>query len=237
MADPDLHRRHRHRILVRTVLGVVVAVALVVGGPWVYARFLVREAPDPLELSSASPSAEPEVPTGPVDIDGSWVVEPGSEAGYRLREVLSGEEVTVVGRTQDVSGQLEIEDGLLTEAVVVVRVGTISSDEAARDAFFRRALDTSTYPEATFALSQPVDVSMLGESADPVTVSATGTLTLHGVSRPVVAVLDAQRTPTGVEVVGGISVTLADFGLTAPDLGWVVVDPTGTVEVRLLVGR
>ena len=48
---------------------------------------------------------------------------------------------------------------------------------------------------------------------------------------PAVVVVD------GVEVVGTIAVTLRDFDLEAPDLGWVVVEPTGTIEVRLLLAR
>jgi len=39
-----------------------------------------------------------------------------------------------------------------------------------------------------------------------------------------------------VEVAGQIPITLTDFGLTAPDLGWVVVEPTGAIEVRLVLG-
>lgn len=233
----EAHRRHRRRILVRTVAAVLVATAAVVGGPWVYAQFFVRDAPDPLTLTSPSPTAEAQVPSGPVDIDGTWQVQADSEAGYRLREVLSGQEVVVVGRTPDVTGDVVIADGTMTDATVVVQAGTISTDEAARDAFFRRALDTSSFPEATFVLTEPVDVSALGESPAPLAVTAVGELTFHGVTRPVTAELEAQRTPTGVEVVGQVPVTLADFDLAAPDLGWVVVDPTGTIEVRLSLAR
>lgn len=237
MADVDLHRRHRRVILVRTVLAVILAIGVVVGGPWVYARYLAREAPDPLELAAASPTATPQVPSGPLDIEGTWTVQPGSEAGYRLNEVLSGEALTVVGRTPDVTGTLEISDGMLTDVAITVQADTIATEEAARDAFFRRALDTTTFPEARFALTEPVDVSALGVSSVPLSATAVGTLTLHGVTQPATAELEAQRTPTGVEVVGQVPVTLADFNLTAPDLGWVVVEPTGIVEVRLLLAR
>ena len=220
----------------RTVVGMVVAVAVVVGGPWVYATFFLRDAPEPLVLTpSAVPT--PEVPTGPVDVEGTWHVQPGSEAGYRLGETLSGEAVTVVGRTDEVTGTVVITDGQLTAATVAVDVGSISSDEAARDAFFRRALDSTTHPEATFELTTPVDVSALAASDEPQSVTATGTLTMHGVSQPVTATLQVQRTVEGVELAGQVPVTLEAFELTPPDLGWVVVEPTGTVEVLLLLAR
>lgn len=236
MADRDLHAEHRRRWLIRTVVAVLVAVGLVVGGPWVYARFIVREPPVALDLSTPT-SPMQVVPTGPVEIDGVWQVIAGSEAGYRLGEVLSGEQTTVVGRTDEVSGTVEIIDGLMTAATITVQAGSISSEESARDAFFRRALDTTSFPTATFSLAEPVDVSAIGLSAAPMSVTALGTLTLHGVGQPVSATLDVQRTPEGVEVVAQVPVTLADFELDAPDLGWVVVDPTGAVEVRVQLGR
>lgn len=237
MAESTLQTQHRRRVLVRTLAGIVVALGLIVGGPFVYARFFAPEPAEPLELSTPTASATPEVPTGVVDIEGTWRVLEGSEAGYRLGEVLSGQDVTVVGRTERVTGEVTITDGALASASVTVDAGTISTDEAARDAFFRRALNTSEFPDATFVLSEPVDVSAIGQSDQPLTVSAAGSLTLHGVTHPVTAELEAQRTVDGVEVVGRIPVTLRDFDLEAPDLGWVVVEPTGTVEVRLLLAR
>lgn len=237
MAEPALHAQHRRRVLVRTLAGIVVALGLIVGGPFVYARFFAPEPADPLELSTPTAEPTPEVPSGVVDIESTWRVLEGSEAGYRLGEVLSGQDVTVVGRTERVTGELTITDGALASASVTVDAGTISTDEAARDAFFRRALNTSEFPDATFVLSEPVDVSAIGQSDQPITVSAVGSLTFHGVTQPVTAELEAQRTPDGVEVVGRIPVTLRDFDLEAPDLGWVVVESTGTVEVRLLLAR
>jgi polyisoprenoid-binding protein YceI len=236
MARRDLRAEHRRRWFIWTVLGVVIAVTLVVGGPWFYARFLAPEPPPPLELTS--PTEEiPTVPTGPVEIDGTWLVQTGSEAGYRLGEVLSGEQLTVVGRTEEVTGTVAIDGGVLTEALITVDVGTISSDDSARDAYFRRALDTTSFPDATFELTEAVDVASIGLSDDPLTVTALGLLTLHGESQEVTATLDVQRPPEGVEVACQISVALRDFNLEAPDLGWVVVDEAGTVEALLLLGR
>jgi polyisoprenoid-binding protein YceI len=228
---------HRRRWLLRTVVGVVIAVGVVVGGPWVYATFFLREAPEPLALAPTT-TAAPSIPTGPVEIDGTWYVQEGSEAGYRLGETLSGEQVTVVGRTTMVSGAVIVDtDGVLTQASIVVDAGSITTDEAARDAFFRRALDTSTFPGATFELLEPVDVAGIGLSDEPLTITAAGTLSLHGVSAPATATLAVARTVDGVELAGQIPVTLADFDLTAPDLGWVVVDAAGTIEVHVLLGR
>ncbi len=236
---PQLPPEHRRRWLVTTLVAVVVAVALIVGGPWLYARVLAPEARAPLTLTTptATPSADPDAPPAPVDVDGTWQVGAGSAAGYRLGEVLSGEQVTVVGRTEQVTGSVTVQGGQLAQASVTVDTASIATDESARDAYFRRALDTTTFPEATFELTGPVDVSAVGTATTPVAVSAPGTLTFHGVSQPVTAELQVQRTAEGIEVAGQVPVELEAFGLDAPDLGFVTVEPTGAVELLLVLVR
>jgi len=229
---------HRRRWLIGTVVTVVLAVAAVVGGPWVYANLTVPAPQDPLELSTQSPS--PTVAPGPpaaMDVDGTWTISTGSQGGYRIGEVLSGESVVVAGRTDQVTGTVVVSGGALTTARVVVDTASISTDESARDAYFRRALDTTTFPEATFELSAPVDVSEVGTASGPVTVAAPGTLTLRGVAVPATANLELQRTVSGVEVVASVPLTLADVDLDPPELGFVTVEPTGTIEILLVLVR
>jgi polyisoprenoid-binding protein YceI len=227
--------QQRSRLL-RTFIGVLVAVGVVVGGPWAYARFIAAEPEDALALATATTTTTPQVPTGVVDIEGTWYVQPGSEAGYRLNESLSGQQVTVVGRTEMASGSVVIEGGALVLADFSVDVGSIATDEPARDAFFRRALDTSAFPNAMFALTEPVDVSAIGLSDAPASVTVAGDLTMHGVTKPVTAALQVQRVAGGVEMAGQVPVTIADFDVAVPDLDWVSVEATGVVEVLLVFG-
>jgi polyisoprenoid-binding protein YceI len=226
----------RRRVLV--TLGVVLlVVGLLAGGPWVYARLFAPEAPPPLALpEQAQPEAALVLP-GPLDLDGTWVVDGTSEAGYRLGEILSGQQVTVVGRTDQVTGSLTVESGTLTAAEVVVEVAAVTTDESARDAYFRRALNTSTHPRAVFRLSAPVDVDALADAEEGVVLEVPGVLILHGVERPVTASLVAQRSGGGLEVAGTVPLVLADHGLTPPELGFVTVEPQGTVEVLLRLVR
>lgn len=234
--------RDRRRLwLVRSIVAVVVVVALVTGVPWVYARLIAPTGDAPLALTAAmSPgtSQAPVPPTvDPASLDGTWVVDGGSEAGYRLGEVLSGEPVTVVGRTEDVSGTFEVADGSLVTGEIVVDVATIETDESARDAYMRLALEATEHPDATFTVTAPVDVTALASTADPVTLTVPGELQIRGETRPAAAELELRRTADGVEVAGQVPVVLADHGLTAPDLGFVTVDPQGVVEMRLLLDR
>lgn len=233
---PVVPPEHRRRWLMGTVVVVVVAVSAIVGGPWLYARVIMPDPREALTLSTPAATTPAQVPASE-DIDGSWQIGEGSQAGYRLGEVLSGEQVTVVGRTDKVLGSVVVAGGALTQAEIVVDTASIATDESARDAYFRRALDTTTYPQAVFTLAEPADVSAVGTTTEAVAVQAAGTLTFHGVTHPVTVDLQVRRTVDGVEVAGQVPITLSDFGLEAPDLGFVTVEPTGSVELLLVLTR
>jgi polyisoprenoid-binding protein YceI len=213
----------------------VVAVGAVTGGPWLATRLTDRPAPPPLTLSSSSaPAIDPDAPLDP---DGTWVVADDSQAGYRIGETLAGAQAEVVGRTAEVNGSVTVAGGALTEARVTVGADSISTDQAARDVYFRRALNTTTYPQASFTLSAPVDVSAIAAQQVPVEVAAPGRLTIGGTTVDATATLKVQRTAGGLEVAGTIPVTLTDLGLTAPELPGLSVDPQGAVEVLLVLVR
>jgi polyisoprenoid-binding protein YceI len=201
-------------------------VAGLVGGPLVYATLqndapaaqTVAVQPDGIDLSAAT--------------DGTWTVAGGSSAGYRVDEVLNGADVTVAGTTDQVSGTVVVKDGDLTPAEVAVDVASISTDSDRRDAYFRDSvMDVGQHPTATVTVTGPVDLPEL--SGTPVTVPVTGDLPVAGATQPVRFELSVVRTPAGVDASGSIPLTFADFGIEAPDLGFVSVDDQGSVEFLL----
>jgi YceI-like domain len=67
-----------------------------------------------------------------------------------------------------------------------------------------------------------------------VKVTATGPLTLHGVTRTESIPLSLQLSGSTFEVVGSISFPWSDFGMSAPDFGdFVTVEGTATMELDL----
>jgi polyisoprenoid-binding protein YceI len=201
-------------------------VAGLVGGPLVYAALqedapaaqTVEVQPDGIDLSMAT--------------DGTWTVADGSSAGYRVDEVLNGADVTVAGRTDQVTGTVVVEGGDLAQAEVTVDVASISTDSGRRDSYFRDSvMDVGQHPTATFTVTGPVDLPEL--SGTPLTVPVTGDLTVAGATQPVRFELSVVRTPDGVDASGSIPLTFADFGIQAPDLGFVSVEDQGFVEFLL----
>ena len=66
-------------------------------------------------------------------------------------------------------------------------------------------------------------------------ISATGDLTIAGVTRSVTFDLEAVLNSTDGQVAGAIPITFADFGVEAPNLGFVSVEPQGFVEFSLVI--
>lgn len=170
------------------------------------------------------------------DLTGAWTVDEGSYAGYRLDEVLNGNDVTVTGRTDQVTGELTVEGLTLTAATITVDVESIATDNGSRDEYFRTtALETHRYPEAGFVLTEPFAATSTPVAGETQTAAVTGELTVHGVTQAVTAELEAALSGDGGQVAGSIPITFEDFGVTAPDLGFVSVEPTGFIEFLLVV--
>ncbi|MFF1878011.1 YceI family protein [Leifsonia sp. NPDC058230] len=226
--------RTSSKIWIGVIAGVVVVGAVAaIAGPYVY-RDLVSGPPAavPTVALTADPKAETTLDTA--DLSGTWKVGADSFAGYRLKEVLNGVDVTVTGRTSKVSGDLTVDGLTLTQAKVTVEVGSIATDEPARDAYFRSsALQTDKFPQATFTLTQPVTATGTPKPGDVQTLQATGELSLHGVTKPVTVELQVGLNGNAGQLSGSIPITFADFGVDAPDLGFVTVEKTGSVEFLL----
>lgn len=213
------------------LLGAVVLVALLaVGGPFVYARYIAPEAPAPLSVS-APPTAAPA--TAPVAaLAPAYAVAPGSQAGYRVGELLYGQRVDAVGRTPDVTGSVRLAGTRVTAGEITVDVRTVASDQSRRDDYFTdNIMQTARYPNAVFTLTQPVDLGAEFAAGNRRTADATGTLTVKDVTREVTFPLTALRSGDTIDVSGSVPVTFTDFGIEPPNFGDVVkVDPTGEVE-------
>lgn len=202
----------------------VVGAAAVIFGPRWYADRAEEAAADEPSLSASA------APADGADSSGTWTVSDGSYAGYRLDEVLQGEDVTVTGRTEDVTGQVTIAEGEVSEASIEVKVATITTDSDRRDDYFRgSAIEAEEFPTATFELTEP---AALEEGATE--VELVGDLTVHGETKSVT--VDAEVGGDGsnaLQVVGSVPITFADFGVEAPNLGFVSVEDTGSVEFSL----
>jgi polyisoprenoid-binding protein YceI len=208
---------------------VAAAAVIVVGGPFVYIHFVEGKPPAKLAIASGGQVRSPVASGG--SVDGTWNVAPGSQAGYRVNEVLFGQDNTAVGRTTHVSGSMTVGSASVQRAAFTVDLTSVTSDQSRRDGQFQhRIMDTSTYPTATFALGSPIALPASITDGQAVTVTASGALTLHGTTKQVSFTVQAKRAGSTIEVSGSIPVTFADYGIPNPGFGPVTTDDHGTIE-------
>jgi polyisoprenoid-binding protein YceI len=216
------------------VLAVVVAVLIVGVGAFFY---LTRDTSDPELALTDSPEGSGET-LDAATLDGAWTVVPGpdgeaTQAGYRVDEVFAAgaREATANGRTGGVEGDLTVADGTVTEASFIVDVSTLTSDEGRRDNAIRdRGLETDTYPEATFELTEPIELPEIVDGAT-VEVPATGELTLRDVTNEVTLDLTVRAVGARFAVQGAAPVAFTDYDIEPPNIGgFVTVEDNGSFE-------
>lgn len=219
--------------------GAAVLLVLAVGGPFVYIHFIEGAAPPKLTLPNAQRSGGAKTPSSETaSVAGTWHVGSGSEAGYRVEEILIGQHSTAVGRTKKIWGSLAVAGTTVTKASFTVDMATVESDQSERNAQFDgRIMDVSRYPTANFVLTTPIAFGTLSGTT-VVHSLATGRLTMHGATKTVRFTVSVERVKGGVDVLADIPIVFADWDITNPSVGgFVTTANTGTLEVLLHLVR
>ena len=215
----------------RPLLGVVLIVVAVVGGAGLWYVFSQPSGPAPVSLGSLPPATvSPAGTSGPAPsadpVEGVWTTDPtasstsgpASFVGYRVREELANIGATeAVGRTADVSGSLTIEGTTISKVEITADLTTLQSSSDNRDRQLgRQALETATFPTATFVLTTPIELGSEPVQGQVIETTATGDLTLHGVTKSVQVALQARLEGNTIVVAGSLRIAFADFGIAKP---------------------
>jgi polyisoprenoid-binding protein YceI len=222
------------------VIGVPIAlVVLVVGGTFVYIHFIEGDPPPRLAFSSDPPSASSDSSSSAAPlvgaVDGAWNATNASVVGYRVKEVLFGQDNEAAGRTNAVTGALTIAGTTVDTAKFTVDMTKVTSDSGQRDGQFRgRIMETSQLPTSTFELTQPIQLPSIPANLQEISATATGKLSLHGVTKDVTVDLKARLNGSNLEVNGTIPITFADYNISNPSGGPAQVGSNGEIEFLLV---
>ena len=246
------------------IVAALLVAALAIGGFVVFHQFLAGDSVATLTLppvgsatpgtggSSADTSGSPvagssgsAIDATPAGLAGTWSIGDGSIVGYRVREQLANLPALsdAVGRTSAVTGSATLEasgDSVrVTEAAFEADLTQLTSDEGRRDNRIRTiGLESDRFPTATFTLTSPIDVPAAALGGSAVDVSISGDLTIHGVTKAVTIIGQAQLNGDRIAIAASLTFPFSDFGMTPPNVaGFVSVQDDATLEVLLSLAR
>ncbi|MCA9936361.1 MAG: YceI family protein [Ardenticatenaceae bacterium] len=149
------------------------------------------------------------------------IVPQQSEVQFALDETLRGSDITVVGRTNQVAGQIAADFADLSTAqvgVIKVNARTLATDNEFRNTALRgHILQADDYEYITFTPTAVSGLPASINSGETATFTITGDLTIREVTQEVV--FDAEVTavsPTQLSGSASTAVNRADFNLTIP---------------------
>ena len=220
------------KILIAAGAVVVLLLALVVAG-W---YFFIRSDPEP-----RAEIVETETTTGG-ELDGTYTIVTGPPEtstfdGYRVTEQLVSAviEQETTGRTPDVTGTFTISGDTVDQVNLTANLLNLQSDNGQRDNTIRtRGLESERFPEATFVLTEPIELPAAPEVGETVTATAIGDLTLHGVTRSVRIAVEGRWDGALIQVVGNLPIVFADYDMETPNIGgFVTVKDEGEMEFQI----
>lgn len=151
-----------------------------------------------------------------------FVISDGA-ATWTVPETLQGLAVVAVGRSDELTGTITPGGGFEFE----IDLTTFTSDQPRRDAFVRdmfASAPIATFSSDTFDLPDAPD-------GEVVTMQVPGTMIVNGTPRQVVWEVEARKDGAVLSVTGELDITLTEFGLTPPRLGFVQVEDEARLEV------
>jgi polyisoprenoid-binding protein YceI len=254
----DTVKRRRGSVLVKVSLGAVavavIGVAAIVAGWWFFIREDAELATEPpaipesLRTPTVGAEAPAADPTETGDAGGESgtlafrVVPESSEAAYFADEELAsvGLASTAKGATTDIEGVFYLsEDGWSMDesqtSTFTVDLTGLTSDEDRRDRRVQDALETATYPTATFTVT---GISGVDASLDPAvqqTFQLVGILDLHGVQKEITWEVEARREGDVITALATTTFRFDEFGIQPPNIaGFVSVADEVTLQMQII---
>lgn len=188
------------------IIIIVLIVASVVVLPVAFSEYIAGTPLPPLQLPEPGAGV---TNTDLTPTDGTWAVVDESTAGFRVGESFLLQSGTIVGRTNAVTGSLVISAGAITSASFQIDLSQVVITINKQTNNLARILDTTTYPDATFTLTDPVDLQQSS-------AQAVGSLSMNNITHSTPLALAGRYDGSQLMAVGSTSILLADWGIKNP---------------------
>lgn len=226
-----------NRKLVISVFVVLITLASAVAlGPVFYSLFMGKGVKtEPIDTSRLKAAS--------TDLNGDWKVVKGdprnhSSVGFTFDEVLPAERTRTSGSTTAVTGQASIDGGVLESGSITVDMTQLGTDKKVRDQNMKSKLFiTEKYPESSFNITQPADLSAVPDDGSVAKVKLTGDLQIKDAKRPVTQVFDVVRDGDLILLGGTIPVNRLDYDIQTPDMIAAKIAENGEVNIRIALAK
>lgn len=183
------------------------------------AEATVAEVQPTEEPATPEPTAEPAATSGPVVFE---IVPAESQARFVIDEVLRGSPKTVIGATDQVSGQLAVDPNNPASAqigTILVNARTLATDSGGRDRALKNwILQTNTYEFVTFEPAEVIGMPDNVAVGAAFSFQVAGNLTVRDTVVPVT--FDVTVTPvseTRLEGLATLTIPHRDLNVSIPD--------------------
>ena len=206
----------------------LVLVMIVIAGMMIYTAHFASAVTQPHTASGAVTATSTPIPS--TGLRTFQIVSAQTTASYSVYENLIFQNKPnndAIGTTHSVQGSFKIRTGaspLVASMNVTVDLRTLQTDSSRRDNYVQRnALETDTYPYATFVSVSTQGLSASYTDGQTVHFQLTGNLTMHGHTNK--AVFDVQGKVVGKTITGTATSTvyMTDFGIQPPNLANIAI--------------
>ncbi|HLI69388.1 MAG TPA: YceI family protein [Ktedonobacteraceae bacterium] len=157
------------------------------------------------------------------------IVSAQSTASYSVYEdlIIQGKPNNdAIGRTHAVTGSFQIRTGsspLVTGMNIKVDLRTLQSDSSMRDGHVQDALDTSTYPYATFVSVSTQGLPATYTNGQTISFKLIGNLTMHGKTNGETFAVQGKVMGNIITGTASTTIYMTDFGIQPPNLANVAI--------------
>lgn len=220
-----MKKLYRWMIGTGTVLVIVIVASVAYAAHFSSSVTQTHKAPGAVATSSSSSS-----PVSTKGMSTFQIVPAQTTAQYSVYENLIFQNKPnndAIGKTNSVEGSFLVRTSsspLVTGMNIKVDLRTLQTDAQMRDNYVRRhALETDTYPYATFVSTSAQGLPASYSDGQTVHFQLTGNLTMHGKTNK--EVFDVQGKVSGNTITGTATSTIymTDFGIQPPNLANIAI--------------
>ena len=181
----------------------------------------------PLATDSVALATSSDASDGQTATPALYEIQPAdSQASFTIDEVLRGSPKTVVGRTDQVSGQIAFDSSDPSSSqvgTILIDARTLATDDSSRNRVLNnQILSTDQYEYISFTTAQISGLPQTVTPGQPFTFQISGDLTIRGATRP--ATFDVTVIPAADGTLSGTATTTiqyADWGISIPSVPFV----------------